>query len=66
MSLVLHGRVGRNRVWLRGRVGWGILECFNMALLVKQGWRLLQNPDSIVAKVLKEKYYSGKSFLSPS
>lgn len=34
-----------------------------MALLVKQGWRLLQNPDSLAAKILKEKYYPHGTFL---
>jgi hypothetical protein len=40
------------------------LECFNTTLLAKQGWHLLQNLDSLVAKVLKEKYYPNGSFLN--
>ena len=47
----------------KGRMGYCDLESFNLALLAKQGWRLLQNPDSMVARALKEKYYSGGSFL---
>ena len=30
---------------------------FNLALLAKQLWRLVQFPDSLVAKVLRGKYY---------
>lgn len=37
-----------------------------MALLAKQGWWLLQNPQSILAQVLKVKYYPNCSFLSAS
>jgi hypothetical protein len=33
------------------------LECFNLALLAKQGWRLIHNTDSLVAQVFKKKYY---------
>jgi hypothetical protein len=40
-----------------GGLGYRDLECFNMALLAKQGWRLLQEPDTLVAKVIREKYY---------
>jgi hypothetical protein len=31
--------------------------------LAKQGWRLPQNPNSLAAKVLKEKYYLETTFL---
>jgi hypothetical protein len=46
-----------------GGLGYRDLECFNMALLTKQGWRLLQEPDTLVAKVIREKYYPNGTFL---
>lgn len=39
------------------------LECFNMALLAKYGWRLLYNPDTLAAEIIKEKYYPNGTFL---
>jgi hypothetical protein len=39
------------------------LEIFNLALLAKQGWRLIKNLTSMVAQILKEKYYPNGSFL---
>lgn len=39
------------------------LGVFNLALLAKRGWRLLQFPDSLVAKVMREKYFPSGSFL---
>ncbi|XP_059445337.1 uncharacterized protein LOC132177129 [Corylus avellana] len=47
----------------KGGMGFRDLECFNIALLAKQGWRLTQNPDSSVAKILKEKYHPNGTFL---
>jgi hypothetical protein len=48
----------------RGGMGFRDLECFNLALLAKQGWRLIHNNDSLVAWIFKEKYYPDKSFLT--
>ena len=32
-------------------------------MLAKQGWRLMQNVDSLVARVLKAKYYGNSNFM---
>jgi hypothetical protein len=34
-----------------------------MAMLPKQGWRLLQNPDSLCARILKAKYFPNTGVL---
>lgn len=46
-----------------GGMGFRDLECFNLAMLVEQGWRLLQQPDSLAARIIKEKYFSHSTFL---
>jgi hypothetical protein len=46
-----------------GGLGFRDMMSFNKALLAKQGWRLLQDPDSIVGKILKAKYFPNESFL---
>lgn len=46
-----------------GGMGFRNLKAFNLVLLAKQGWRIQQNPSSIVHKVLKAKYFTKCSFM---
>ncbi|KAJ0081310.1 hypothetical protein Patl1_12097 [Pistacia atlantica] len=44
-------------------LGFKDLELFNLAMLTKQGWRLLHYPNSFAARVLSAKYYPEVYFL---
>ncbi|XP_019196311.1 PREDICTED: uncharacterized protein LOC109190291 [Ipomoea nil] len=46
-----------------GGMGFKDLRAFNLAMLGKQAWRLLTNPDSLVARVYKARYYPKDTFL---
>lgn len=46
-----------------GGLGFRELDCFNMAMLAKQGWRILKFPDSLAARVMREKYFPDSNFL---
>lgn len=49
-----------------GGMGFRDLYSFNLAMLAKQCWRLITNPDSLCAKVLKAKYYPNVSLIQAS
>ncbi|XP_062021223.1 uncharacterized protein LOC133737733 [Rosa rugosa] len=46
-----------------GGLGFRDLSLFNQALLGKQGWRLMMYPDSLVARMLKAKYFPWDDFM---
>jgi len=47
---------------MRG-MGFRDLGTFNVALLAKQGWRLLTIEDSLAYKIIKAKYFPKTSFI---
>ena len=47
-----------------GGMGFRDMRNFNLAMLGKQGWRLMTNPDSLCARVLKGRYYHDGNFLT--
>ncbi|CAN6715719.1 unnamed protein product [Malus baccata var. baccata] len=45
-----------------GGMGFKDIQCVNLALLAKIGWRIILNPMSLLASVMKDKYFPGKTF----
>lgn len=45
-------------------IGFQDLVKFNIALLAKQGWKLIDHPSSLIAHILKAKYFSNSDFLN--
>lgn len=46
-----------------GGLGFRDLVCFNLAMLAKIGWRILGQPQSLLGRVLHDKYHPGVGFL---
>ncbi|KAM1430154.1 hypothetical protein ACFX2I_046250 [Malus domestica] len=46
-----------------GGLGFRDIQCFNLAFLAKIGWHLTQNPMSLLAIVLRDKYFPGGTFM---
>ncbi|KAM1587593.1 hypothetical protein ACFX10_026729 [Malus domestica] len=53
-------RISKRKMY--GGLGFKDIQCFNLAMLAKIGWRLTCNPTSLLATVLKDKYHPGCSF----
>jgi hypothetical protein len=44
-------------------MGFRDLHAFNISMLAKQSWRLITNPDSLCAQILRAKYYPDGNLL---
>jgi len=44
-------------------MGFKDLSAFNLALLGKQGWKFITEPDSLVAHIFKARYFPTGSYL---
>jgi hypothetical protein len=65
---------GKHKIhWLRwekmmkpkseGGLGFRDIYAFNLEMLAKQSWSLIQDPDSLCSRILKAKYFPSSSCL---
>ncbi|KAK3193194.1 hypothetical protein Dsin_024504 [Dipteronia sinensis] len=50
----------------RGGLGFHDLSIFNKAILTKQVWRLIHQPNTLAGKVLKQRYFPNSSVIEVS
>ena len=50
---------------LEGGLGFHDFRAFNMAFLSEQGWRVLQNLDSLMVRTLRTRYFPYHNVLNP-
>lgn len=48
---------------MQGGLSFKHIHEFNIALLGKQAWRIITNPDSLVARIFKARYFANSSFM---
>jgi hypothetical protein len=46
-----------------GGMGFRDMWCFNLVMLGKQGWRLIERPHSLCARLLKGRYFHDSEFM---
>ena len=49
-----------------GGMGFKRISDFNKAMLSKQGWKFLKEPDSLVSRIFKARYFPETNFLNAS
>ncbi|KAA3477205.1 reverse transcriptase [Gossypium australe] len=64
-----HGKRKKGIHWCQwkfigGGMGFRNMSHFNISLLAKQGWRIINNQISLVTRVLKAKYFPNGQFLN--
>lgn len=47
-----------------GGMGFYDFQAFNLALLAKQGWKFVDDPNALLTRVFKTKYFPNGDFLN--
>ena len=52
------------QIKFEGGMGFRDLQAFNLAMLAKQGWRMMSHPSSSMARLYKARYFPNNDVLS--